>query len=69
MIAMKYRALDYFEDLQDGNHAYHVGDIFPRKGKKVSKARLAELASGDNARGRPVIEAIEEPADESTLGV
>lgn len=50
-----YKAVEPFVDLQDGNRAYKPGDIFPRDGLKVSKARLEELSTGNNRRGRPVI--------------
>ena len=38
-----YKVIKLFADLQDNNHVYEVGDIFPREGLKVSEARLAEL--------------------------
>ncbi len=50
-----YKAIEPFIDLQDGNKAYKPGDVFPRDGLKVSKARVDELASSSNRRGRPVI--------------
>ncbi len=55
-----YRVIKAFTDLQDNNHAYSVGDTFPRKGLKVSKARIAELASDKNRRGIPLIVKVEE---------
>ena len=55
-----YKAIERFKDLKDGNFLYNVGDVFPRKGKRVSKARLAELSGSDNKRGKPVIEEVEE---------
>lgn len=59
-----YRVIEKFSDLQDDNYRYNVGDKFPRKGKRVSKARFAALASGDNLRGRPVIEEVKEVIDD-----
>lgn len=55
-----YKAIERFKDLKDDNFVYEAGDKFPRKGKRVSKARIAELAGSDNKRGRPVIEEVEE---------
>lgn len=55
-----YKAIERFKDLKDDRFLYEVGDKFPRKGKRVSKARLAELLGSDNRRGRPVIAEVEE---------
>lgn len=46
-----YKVVVYFEDLQDKNHAYNVGDIYPRKGYKPTKARIEELSGTANKRG------------------
>lgn len=45
----------YFEDLQDNNHPYHVGDIFPRNGVSVSNERINELSTSLNRRRMPLI--------------
>lgn len=55
-----YKAIERFKDLNDDGFLYNVGDKFPRKGKRVSKARFAELSGNDNKRGRPVIAEVEE---------
>lgn len=47
-----------FFDLEDGNYRYEVGDFFPRKGKGVSEARLAFLASDKNRLRTPVIQEV-----------
>lgn len=60
---MKYKATVYFTDLKDNNYAYNAGDIFPRRGYRVSKKRIAELAGCDNRRGYPVIEEVIEDAN------
>lgn len=52
---MGYKVIHFFNDLQDFNHAYHVGDAYPRMGVKVSDARIAELASSKNKQGKPLI--------------
>lgn len=68
---MAYRVLKLFHDLQDAAdtkggklyHVYHPGDLYPRKGKKASNERIAELSSSDNKQGQPLIQAVEEPPD------
>lgn len=55
-----YRVIKYFTDLQDGDCPYNVGDIFPRKGLKVTDKRLAELAGNGNKQGVPLIQFVEE---------
>ncbi len=57
---MSYRVIHFFTDLQDFNHAYRVGDIFPRTGVKVTEERIAALASNKNKQGKPLIEKVEE---------
>lgn len=56
-----YRVIKYFTDLQDENHPYKEGDTFPRKGLKVSNARIAELSGDGNKQHCPLIEKVEEP--------
>lgn len=51
-----YKVIKHFCDLQDKNHSYNEGDIFPRKGLEVSEERLAELAGNNNKQGKPLIE-------------
>ena len=61
---MAYRAVTTFTDLQDNNHMYQAGDLFPRKGFKVSDERLVELSTDKNRRHKPVIEEVlEEKAE------
>ena len=50
-----YKVIKLFNDLQDNNYEYRVGDTFPRKGLKVTEERLAELAGSDNKQGCPLI--------------
>lgn len=66
-----------FKDLQDNNHLYLPGDIYPREGLEVSEARIKELTGTNNRRGvaaikevtpkKPVVEkpVIEKPAIEA----
>lgn len=58
-----YKVIRYFTDLQDNDHAYNVGDIFPREGMTVKQSRLDELAGNSNKQGRPLIEAVAEQFD------
>lgn len=57
---MFYKVIKHFTDLQDNNHPYHVGNIFPRDGVEVSEDRLAELAGRSNKQGMPLIQAVED---------
>ena len=56
-----YRVIKYFTDLQDKNHEYNVGDIYPHNNRKVSASRIKELSTDKNRRGIPLIEKVEEP--------
>lgn len=56
-----YKVIKFFRDLQDNNHAYKVGDVFPHKGMEVSENRLLELSTDKNRRHMPLIEKVEEP--------
>ena len=40
---MTYKAKITFRDLQDNEHVYQVGDIYPRDGYEPSKERVAEV--------------------------
>ena len=53
---MSYKVIHRFTDLQDFNHLYNVGDLFPRIGMKVSQSRIDELASCKNKLKTPLIE-------------
>lgn len=55
-----YKVINFFTDLQDFNHPYKVGDVFPRQGMNVSEERLKELAGSRNKQGKPLIEKIAE---------
>lgn len=55
-----YKVINFFTDLKDNDHPYNVGDEFPRKGAKASKARLKELSGRDNKQKKPLIEEVEE---------
>lgn len=55
-----YKVVTAFADAKDAFYLYNVGDDFPRKGTKATKARLAELASDKNAAGVPLIVEVKE---------
>ena len=55
-----YKVIKHFIDLQDNNHSYNAGDIFPRSGLVVSDDRYAELAGSENKQGVPLIQLVEE---------
>ena len=55
-----YKVIEYFEDLQDGRHAYNVGDKYPRNGAETTDERIKELATAQNRRKIPLIKKVEE---------
>ena len=52
---MKYTVIEAFVDLQDGNHVYRVGDVYPRPNHDVAYSRIVELATSANRNGKPLI--------------
>lgn len=50
-----YKVIVSFADLQDKNHVYNVGDVFPHDGRVVSPNRLRSLSTNANNRGTPLI--------------
>lgn len=64
---MKYRVVTAFVDLQDNKYRYEVGDTYPRKGKKTSKKRIAELSTTDNRRNTVMIEAVDDETAEDEV--
>lgn len=57
-----YRVIEFFTDLQDNNHAYSVGDEFPRTGAVASPERIKELSGVNNKRGRALIAVVQSTA-------
>lgn len=55
-----YKVIKAFTDLQDNFHSYKVNDVYPRKGYEPSAERIAELSSGNNLQGKPLIQLVEE---------
>lgn len=58
-----YKVIKFFHDLQDKNHEYNVGDIYPREGLKPTPERIAELSGSENKQKTPLIEVVEEKTD------
>ena len=54
-----YRVIKAFTDLI-ASHVYSVGETFPHNGVEVDAERIAELESGNNRIGVPLIEEIAE---------
>lgn len=55
-----YRVISPFRDLKNNEYLYDVGDIYPVEGYKPTKARIKELAEGENPLNRVFIEEVEE---------
>lgn len=55
-----YKVIVRFRDLKDDGRVYEVGDTYPRKGKRASKARIAELSSTENKRGVALIAEVDD---------
>lgn len=66
---MTNKVIKYFTDLQDNNHEYNEGDVFPREGKEVSEERLAELSTKNNRQGVPLIERVQEQINYNDIKV
>lgn len=58
-----FKVIKFFHDLQDNNHAYNVGDIYPREGLTPTPERIAELSGCENKQGKPLIAEVEEKTD------
>ena len=58
------KVIKSFFDLQDNNYEYKVGDIYPRKDYKPTKARIGELAGNKNKLGEALIE-VEQPKEDA----
>ena len=53
-----YKVLSEFADLQDGNHIYSVGDVYPHKGYSPTDERVDELSTGKNLLHKPLIQKV-----------
>lgn len=59
---MTYKVVRKFKDKD--NHVYEVGDPYPRKGKRATKARLETLSTKKNKYKKIYIIKIETPDDD-----
>ena len=53
-----------FKDIEDNNHFYKKGDIYPNEGLKPTKKRIAELSSKKNKIGEVLIEAVKDEKED-----
>lgn len=53
-----------FIDLQDDNHEYEIGDVYPREGYEPDEERILTLASDKNLQGVPLIKEVKEAVAE-----
>ena len=53
-----YKVIKSFVDLHDDNYRYSVGDIFPRRGIKVSEKRIEQLCGNKNKQKTPLVEKV-----------
>ena len=60
---MAYIVIRSFRDLSDNDRLYKVGDKYPAKGEKPTKARIRELLNGTNKNGKVYLK---EVPDEQT---
>lgn len=56
-----YLVIRNFTDIEDNNHHYAIGDKYPRKGKRPSKARVEALMNGNNRSGLKLIKEVKSP--------
>lgn len=56
----------FFTDLQDGGHAYEVGDAYPRKGLEPTEGRILELSGDDNLQKTPLIKEVKDTPKKTT---
>lgn len=64
-----YEVIQPFKDLQDFDHFYNVGDIFPHDGMTVSEERLKELSSSNNKQHKPLIKKIAEDTESEPIPI
>lgn len=57
-----------FVDLQDNCNVCEVGQEYPRKGYEPTPERIAELASGANLAGEPLIVEVKDEAPKKSGG-
>lgn len=53
-----FKAICDFVDAQDNGYTYKTGATFPREGRTVTPARIAELSGKENRAGKPLIKEV-----------
>lgn len=61
-----YIVIKEFVDLENNEHRYKAGDVFPFDNKKVSQERIINLATSLNNLGAPLITFIEDEVKKTT---
>ena len=56
-----------WKDLEDNNHIYKKGDVYPREGLEVSKKRINELSGTKNKIGEVLIAKVEDTIKTDTV--
>lgn len=56
-----------WKDLEDNNHIYKKGDVYPREGLEVSKKRIKELSGTKNKIGEVLIAKVEDTIKTDTV--
>lgn len=59
-----YRVIKGFFDMQDDNHWYNKGDVYPRDGAWPTDERIAALSGVKNRQQTALIEEVIEPKKE-----
>jgi hypothetical protein len=60
-----YKVIKLFADLEDKNHVYNPGEVYPRAGVVADEERIKELSGSDNKRGEPLIALIAESSGDT----
>lgn len=61
---MTYKVIRSFKELKHDGHIYEVGDTYPKKGSKATKARLKELSTTNNKYQKVYIEEVKETPED-----
>lgn len=61
---MTYKVIRSFKELKHNGHIYEVGDTYPKKGSKATKARLEELSTTKNKYKKIYIEEVKETPED-----
>ena len=62
-----YKVIKFFTDLQDNQHPYYVGDVYPREGVTVNQKRFDELSSNKNRQKTPLIKKVDDAPESAEI--